>query len=74
MEDNIVKIYTGGDVIINRLKVELEAQGIYSLVKDGYKEGLAAGFGEGVPSAIDLFVLESDLAKALEVVNAITKE
>jgi len=74
MEDNVVKIYTGGDVIINRLKDELEAQGIYSLIKDRYKQGLAAGYGDGVPSAIDLFVLESDQEKALEVVKAITEE
>jgi len=74
MEDNIVRIFTGGDVIINRLKDELESHGINPLIKDGFKEGLSAGFVEGVPSAIDLYVLESDLTKALEIVKAITEE
>lgn len=74
MSDTILNIYTGGDVIINRLKQELEKEGIYCLVKDGFKQGLIAGFGEGVPSAIDLFVKESDLERALEIVQAITQE
>ena len=72
--DELVKLYTGGDVIINRIKQLLEAQGINSLIKDGFKQGLAAGFGEGVPSAIDIFVTEDDFEKAGEIVNAIIKE
>ena len=74
MSDNILNIYTGGEVMVNRLKQELERQGINCLIRDGFKQGLIAGFGEGVPSAIDLFVRESDLEKALEIVQAITQE
>ncbi len=74
MEDNIVKIYTGGEIIINRLVSELEAQGIFTLVKDGFKQGIEAGFVGGVPSAIDLFVRESDLPTALDLVKALTEE
>jgi len=74
MSDNILNIYTGGEVMVNRLKQELESQGINCLIRDGFKQGLIAGFGEGVPSAIDLFVKESDLEKALEIVQAITQE
>ena len=74
MEDNIVKLYTGSDVIINHIKQELEANGISCLIKDGFKQGIDAGFVGGVPSAIDLFVLESDLERAVEIVNAITEE
>lgn len=70
----VVKLYTGGDVVISRIKLELEAKGIKTLVKDGFKQGLAAGFGEGVPSAIDIFVTEDDFKKAKEMVNAIIKE
>lgn len=74
MEDNIVKIYTGGEIIISRLVSELEAQGIFTLIKDGFKQGIEAGFVGGVPSAIDLFVRESDLSVALEVVKALTEK
>ncbi len=69
--DNIVKLYTGGDVIINRIKLTLEAAGINALIKDGYKQGLAAGFGEGVPSAIDIFVTEIDFEKAKQILDEI---
>lgn len=74
MADNILNIYTGGEVIINQIKQELENEGIYCLVRDGFKQGLIAGFGEGVPTAIDLFVRENDLERALEIVQAITQE
>jgi len=73
-QDAIVKIYTGGDVIISRIKQELEAQGIICMVKDRFKQGLAAGFGDGVPSAIDLYVTENDLEKAVRIVKALTEE
>ncbi len=72
--DDLVKLYTGADVIINRIKMELEARGINTLIKDGFKQGLAAGFGEGVPSAIDIFVTQEDFEKANEIVNAIIEE
>lgn len=74
MEDEIVKLYTGGDVIINHIKQELESRDIFCLVQDGFKQGINAGFVGGVPSAIDLFVRESDLDEAIEIVNAITEK
>ncbi len=69
----LIKLYTGGDVIIHRLKLELEAKGINALIKDGL-QGLGSVFGEGVPSAIDIFVTEEDFEKAHAIVNAITSE
>lgn len=72
--NNLVKLYTGGDVIINRIKQELEEAGISTMVKDGYKQGLAAGFGDGVPSAIDIFVVESDIEKANEIIKGIIED
>ncbi|MCY1720937.1 DUF2007 domain-containing protein [Prolixibacteraceae bacterium Z1-6] len=72
--DELVKLYTGGDVIITRIKLELEAQGIKSLIKDGFKQGIEAGFGGGVPSAIDIFVTEKNFEKARKLVKAITEE
>lgn len=72
--DGLIKLYTGGDVVISRIKQELDVAGINSLVKDGFKQGLAAGFGEGVPTAIDIFVTEEDFEKASEIVKALTEE
>jgi len=74
MADNILNIYTGGEVMVNRIQQELERIGINCMIRDGFKQGLIAGYGEGVPSAIDIFVRENDLEKALEVVQAITQK
>lgn len=73
-QDKIVKLFTGDEVVISRLRQELETAGINAMKKDGFKQGLAAGFGEGVPSAIDLFVVEADFPRAQEILKAITEE
>jgi ArsR family metal-binding transcriptional regulator len=56
--DGLVKLYTGGDVIISRIKLELQAKGIIPMIKDRFNQGLSAGYGDGVPSAIDIFVTD----------------
>ena len=70
----LVLVYTGGEVIIQRLKTELEQKGINSIIKDGFKQGISAGFVGGVPSAIDLFVDEKDAKRAGEIVKAIVEQ
>jgi len=73
MKEKLIKVYTGSNVIINRIKTELELKGINSIVKDAFRQGLDAGFGGEVPSAIDIFVSEADLENTKEVVEAITE-
>ncbi len=70
-KDKIVSVYTGNEVIIERIRVNLEKEGISSITKDGFHQGINAGFVGGTPSAIDLFVLESDSEKATKVIKAI---
>lgn len=70
----LVLVYTGDEVIVQRLKAELEQKGIKSIVKDGFKQGISAGFVGGVPSAIDLFVEETNAKQAAEIVKAIVEE
>ena len=71
--DKLVKVFTGSEVIINRIKVVLEQNGILTIIKDGFKEGISAGFGGGVPSAIDIFVVESEFDKAQGIINDLTE-
>ncbi|HYQ59120.1 MAG TPA: DUF2007 domain-containing protein [Draconibacterium sp.] len=73
-QNKLVKLFTGEHITISRLKQELETAGINPLIQDGFKQGVEAGFGGGVPSAIDIFVSESDLPKANEILKAITEE
>lgn len=73
-EDKLVKLYTGAKVIVSRIVAELETQGIHSILKDGFRQGIEAGYGGGVPSAIDIYVVEEDLKNATEIVKALTEE
>jgi len=72
-DDKIILIYTGDLVTIEHIKAELEAKGIFSMVENGYQQGINAGFAGGIPSAINLFVTENDAEKALEIIQAITE-
>ena len=62
--NKLIRIYTGTEAKVISLKNELEEIGVSSLVQDDYKSGMAAGVWAGVPSAIDLYIEESDLDKA----------
>ncbi len=73
-ENKLVKLFTGSKVLVSRIVLELEEQGIYPIVKDGFRQGIEAGFGGGVPSAIDIFVTREYLERAIEIVNAVSNE
>lgn len=70
--ENAILVFTGDIISIQRVKAELEAKGISCIIKDGFKQGIEAGFIGGTPSTINLFVLESDVETAMEVVKAVT--
>lgn len=70
----LVLVYTGTEVYVSRLSADLEQNGINSIVQDGFKSGLAAGFVGGTPSSINLFVSEKDAKKAIEIINAIVEK
>lgn len=63
-EDQTVRIYTGTEISVQYVKAELEASGIGCLVQNDFNSGVMAGFAGGVPSAIDLYVLEADAERA----------
>ena len=73
-KDKIVLVYTGDKVTMARIITNLETEGIIPVIKNGFNSGLSAGFVGGVPSGIDLFVLETDLGKTMEIINAIVGE
>ena len=62
--DQLVRIYSGTEVLVLFLKKELEENGIAALIRNDFQSGIAAGFVGGAPSAIDLYIQESDLKKA----------
>ena len=76
MKDNekLVLVYTGDEVTVARLRTNLEMKGIVPIIKDGFKQGLNAGFVGGVPSAVELYVLESAGQKAMEIVKDLIED
>jgi hypothetical protein len=65
--DNIIRIYTGTELTANLLKDELEKIGIIGIIQNDFESGTSAGIA-GDPSAIDLFIQESDLKKARPII------
>ena len=71
--DNLVRVFTGSEVSAILLKGELESIGISSMIQNDYQAGNAVGFIGGTPSAIDLFIKESNLKEAEPIVNEFIK-
>jgi len=67
--DNLIRIFTGSEVLVIILKEQLEEVGISSLIKNDYQSGISVGFVASVPSAIDLYIQESDLTEAEPIIN-----
>lgn len=72
-DERIVLVYTGDFVSVEHIKAELESKGISILIKNSFQQGIEAGFVAGIPSAIDIFVSESDVGKAKGIIEAIVK-
>ncbi len=68
-EKKLARVFTGTEVQVNLLKSELEKEGIFGIIRNDFQSGVMAGFGAGVPSAIDLYIQEHDLERAEPVIN-----
>lgn len=69
-----VKFFTGSLIEIQRLQLDLDDQGIPSMVKNNFQSGLRAGFYGGSPSLVELFIYEEDLDKANPILEAFKEE
>ena len=69
MELDYTKLFTDTTIIINGLKMELEAANIQYLVKDRFESARLGGYGEQQAS-VELFVLQKDIEKAEKVLSA----
>ena len=60
----LIRVYTGPEIIVNLLKEELEKSGIGCFIQNDFKSGIGAGFSGGIPSAVDLYIKETDVMRA----------
>lgn len=71
--DNLIRVFTGSEVLVIILKERLDEVGISALIKNDYQSGISVGFVASVPSAIDLYIQESDLKEAEPIINEFIK-
>lgn len=71
--DNLIRVFTGTEVLVTLLKSELEENGISTFVQDDFHSGVSARFIGGSPSAIDLYIQSVDSNKAEPIVKAFTQ-
>jgi hypothetical protein len=69
-ENDMIKVYTGHKVQVLYLQGILEDSGISASIRDTFQTGISGGVIDGVPSALDVYILESDLKKARPIVEA----
>ncbi len=68
-ENNLIRVFTGTEVLVYLLKERLEEVGVSALIKNDFQSGITVGLVSGVPSAIDLYIRESDIIEAEPIIN-----
>ena len=68
--DNLIKAYTGPEVLAHILKDKLEQNGISAIVQNDSGDS----FLGGTPAAIDIYIRQSDLLKAEPVIRNFIKK
>jgi len=63
-ESETVLFFTGNKSEIAYLRGILDENGISSFLKNDFHSGAIAGFSGGLPTLIDLYILQADVAKA----------
>ncbi|MDT0557585.1 DUF2007 domain-containing protein [Ichthyenterobacterium sp. W332] len=69
-----IKIYSGNFIIAQRIREELEKQGISPIIKDDSESARLAGFGTFSQGLQDLFIHQDELEKSRSIVEAIKGE
>lgn len=67
--NDLIRVFTGTEVSVIYLKERLEEIGIGALIKNDFQSGLTVGFVSGVPSVVDLYIRESDLKEAEQIIK-----
>lgn len=67
--NNLIRVFTGSEILAIILKDRLEEVGISALIKNDYQTGISGGFVASVPSAIELYILEADIKEAEPIIT-----
>jgi hypothetical protein len=69
-----IRFFTGSLIEIQRLQIDMDDQGIPSMIKNNFQSGVNAGFYGGSPSQTQLFIFEEDREKALPILEVFKEQ
>ncbi len=69
-EQGYEHVYTGPETNVQYLQEIYNKAGLSNMVRNDFDSGLRAGFGGGLPGQVQLFVIKSHLAEALEIAKS----
>ncbi len=69
-KNNLIKVYTGTEVLVHILKDKLEQSGISAIIQNDSGDS----FLRGTPTAIDLYIQQFDLNKAEPIIQEFVKK
>ena len=73
-DSEYIKIYTGSVVLVQMITQRLQDIGINAIIKDENESGRLAGFATSLVSFPELYVHESELDKAVPIVETVRTE
>lgn len=72
-KSELIRVFAGSEITVNLLKHELEMEGIPTNVVNEYEQSNLRGFSTGTPYSVDLYILDTDLAKADPIIKEFLK-
>ena len=69
---SLVLVFSGEQHQVAHLKAILEENGIGAIVQNDFQAGVIAGFSASSSSAVDLFIQDTNLEKATEIIRDFT--
>lgn len=72
--NKVIEVYTASIIEIEKIQAYLEENGITTSIRDEFSEGLHAGFPNGIPNEVSLYVLENDSEKAKSIIADFHKD
>lgn len=64
MENEFIDFYSGSEILVMKLKKDLETIEVYGIIQNDFNSGNLAGFVGGTPSSVLLKIRARDLDKA----------
>ena len=69
-DDQLVKVYSGSEILAGLLKEILEANNITTIIRDELRSSLNSGYVDGGPCHyLDVYVQSKDLEAATSIIN-----